>query len=82
MAENLVERIVHWSLLAVTAIYLVSGIGITEYRTVELLTFGLLTKNLSFAIHTNLGIPFLVLLVIHVFIKPLSRAYTRLVGRA
>jgi cytochrome b561 len=81
MAPNIIERIIHWSLLAVTAIYVISGIGITEYRTIEPLTLGLLSKNMSFTIHTNLGMPFLILLVLHVFIKPLTNAYMRFLKR-
>jgi cytochrome b subunit of formate dehydrogenase len=45
------EKIVHWSLLIVIILYVVTGLGITQFRTVEALTFGLLGKNLSFVIH-------------------------------
>ena len=81
MASNIIERTIHWSLLAVTAISVVSGIGITEYRTIEPLTLGLLSKSMSFTIHTNLGMPFLILLILHVFIKPLTNAYMRLLKK-
>ena len=40
--------------------------AITEYRVVETLTFGLLTKNLAFKIHDILFLPSLILLVLHV----------------
>ena len=63
-----VKRIVHWSLLVAIILYLVTGLGITEYNTVELLTFGLLNKNISFTIHDALLVPFVILLVLHVAI--------------
>jgi hypothetical protein len=37
-----VKNGVRWLLLAAVALYLVSGLGITEFRTVQHLTFGLL----------------------------------------
>lgn len=63
-----VKRIVHWSLLVAIILYLVTGLGITEYNTVELLTFGLLNKNVSFTIHDALLVPFVILLALHVTI--------------
>jgi thiosulfate reductase cytochrome b subunit len=66
---ELVKKIIPWLLLAVLALYIVTGLGITEYRTIEAITFGLLTKNLSFRIHNDLLIPFLVLLVAHIVLR-------------
>ncbi|VVB67104.1 Uncharacterised protein [Candidatus Norongarragalina meridionalis] len=60
------KKIVHWTLLAVIIVYIVTGLGITEYRTVEPLTFGMLTKPLAFQIHYDLIIPFVLLLALHV----------------
>ncbi len=67
LKQELAKRIVRWSLLAVVILYVITGFGITEYRTVELLTFGLLSKPLSFNIHNNLIIPFIILLGLHVY---------------
>ncbi|MGA7678232.1 MAG: hypothetical protein WCA51_07650 [Dehalococcoidia bacterium] len=67
LKENLARRIVHWLLLAVIALYLLTGFGITEYRIIEHVTFGLLTKPLVFKIHDNLLIPFIVLLILHIY---------------
>ena len=67
LKENLARQIVHWLLLAVIVLYLLTGFGITEYRVVEHLTFGLLTKNLAFNIHNNLLIPFIILLGLHIY---------------
>ena len=62
---GLIRRIIHWLLVVVVVLYLIMGFGITEFRTVEALTFGLLTKPLAFTIHTNLWIPFIILLGSH-----------------
>jgi dolichol kinase len=67
LKENLARQIVHWLLLAVIVFYLVTGFGITEYRVVEHLTFGLLSKPLAFKIHDNLLIPFIILLGLHIY---------------
>ena len=53
-------------LLIVTVVFLITGFGITEFRTVETLTFGWLTKNLAFKIHNNLWLPFIILLILHI----------------
>ena len=63
---DLVKMIVHWSLTLATIVYLVTGLGITEYGFVELLTFGLLSKNLAFIIHDVLLVPFVTLLIAHI----------------
>ena len=68
---------VHWSLLILTVLYLVSGLGITQYRIIEAVTFGLLTKNLAFRIHDVLLIPFFALLCVHILIGPVVWIYSR-----
>ena len=67
LKQNLAKQIVHWSLLAVIALYVLTGFGITSYRTVESITFGLLTKPLAFKIHDGLIIPFIVLMGLHIY---------------
>jgi len=64
--QDQVKRAVHWSLIITTLIVLISGLGITEYRTVEFLTLGALTKQLSFKLHTNLSVLFVLLLILHI----------------
>ena len=63
--QNLLKKTVIWLLAIIIVLYGVSGFGITEFRTVETLTLGLLTKNLAFKIHNSLEIPFLILLLLH-----------------
>ena len=57
-----------WILFAITTLYIITGLGITQYQTIEKLTFGILTKALSFKIHDNLLIPFLIFLFLHIFL--------------
>ena len=45
--QGLFKRIIHWILVVLVVFYLVTGFGITEFRTIETLTLGLLTKNLD-----------------------------------
>jgi hypothetical protein len=66
---------VHWLLTAVVIIYLITGFGITDYRIVERLTFGLLTKNLAHQIHIGLVIPFIILLILHIFLPSLLKYF-------
>lgn len=74
MKQDSIKKAVHWLLLVTTVIFLISGFGITQYRIVEAITFGLLSKNLSFKIHLNLWIPFVILLILHLIFKRSSRS--------
>lgn len=65
--HRLTKKIVHWLFVAVIVLYGITGYGITQYRIVEQVTLGLLTKPLAFKIHDNLLIPFLVLLALHIY---------------
>lgn len=61
------KTFVHWLLLFLTLAYIVTGLGILYFRIVEPLTFGLLTKALASKIHYYLLIPFLIVLILHIF---------------
>ena len=65
--HRLTRKVVHWLFVAVILLYGITGYGITHYRIVESATLGLLTKPLAFKIHDNLIIPFLILLVLHIY---------------
>jgi hypothetical protein len=73
--QRLVKSTVHWLLTALVIVYLITGFGITEYRIVEPLTFGLLTKSLAQRIHISIEIPFIILLVLHIWLMPLLRYF-------
>lgn len=61
-----IKRIVSWLLVIMVALLVVSGYGITNFRTVQSLTFGWLNKPLAFRIHEGLALPFIVLVVVHI----------------
>jgi hypothetical protein len=69
--------VVHWTLLLVTLFYLLTGFGITQFRIVQTITFGLLTKPLAFTLHDILWIPFLVLLALHLVLTLWRRRLKR-----
>jgi hypothetical protein len=73
---------VHWSLLILTVLYLVTGLGITQYRIIEAVTLGLLTRNLAFRIHDDLLIPFIALLGLHIAIGPAEWIYSRMIKQS
>jgi cytochrome b subunit of formate dehydrogenase len=64
--SDLIKRTVHWLFLVVTVLFLITGFGISEFRVVETITLGWLTKSWALRLHDNLWIPFVVLLVLHV----------------
>jgi dolichol kinase len=70
---KLIKKVIPWLLLLVMVLYVITGLGITQFRTVETLTFGLLSKNLSFRLHDNLLIPFLILLILHICLPYILR---------
>ena len=70
------ERAVHWMFAVTTIIFVLSGYGIAEYRMVEAITLGLLSKSLAFQIHLSLGPLFLVLLASHIYLVLRRRAST------
>ena len=58
-------------LTVVTFLYVVTGMGISDYRLIEGLSLGLLTKERSLWIHGSLLQLFAVLLFLHIYLKVL-----------
>jgi hypothetical protein len=73
--QRLMKRTIAWLLTALVIIYLITGFGITQYRIVEPLTLGLLTKSLAQKIHLSIEIPFIILLILHIWLLPLLRHF-------
>ncbi len=69
MARWNLRRAVGWLLLAFSLLLIITGLGITEWRTVEAVTLGLLPKALSFQLHSLLWIPFLAILACHLLLS-------------
>jgi hypothetical protein len=63
---TIIKTITHILLTIVIIIFILSGFGITNYQIIGPATAGLLTKPVSFQLHTNLIIPLLVLLTAHI----------------
>ena len=63
------RRTVHWLLAASLLVYIITGYGLTEFRTVTPITFGIANKVISMKLHEALGLPFLVLLLAHIYLS-------------
>ena len=74
---GLLQAMTRWLLLLVVLTYIVTGFGITEFRIVERLSGGLLTKNIAFEIHDSLLIVLVVLLVTHIFLGGFLKSLKR-----
>ena len=77
-----IRSIIHWILLVMTVLYLITGLGITRYQIVEPLTFGLLNKFSAIRLHEVLLEPFVALLLIHILWGPVGRVYSALKKRS
>ncbi len=59
------KKIVCVLLYVVMVLVIFTGLGISYYGTMEFLTAGLVTKTLSFYLHTYLFIPLIILFALH-----------------
>jgi len=64
-----IKQVIGWSLLVLMVLFIITGFGITQFRTVEKITFGLLGKALSFKVHLKLWIPLIILLSLHIIFR-------------
>ena len=69
MAMWNLRRAIGGLLLAFALLLIVTGLGITDWQIVEAVTFGLLTKALSFQLHNLIWIPFLAILAVHMLLS-------------
>jgi len=63
------RRIIAWLLAGVSVLLVLTGLGITRYEVITPLTLGLLDKVVSYKIHVLLWGPFLILVVLHVYLN-------------
>ena len=68
---RVIKKIVDLLLIVFIAVYIITGFGITNHRIIEAFTFSALSKPVSHLIHTYLIIPFLILLILHIFLNKL-----------
>ena len=66
MDKKLIRKIIHWGLLVIIIIFMVTGLGIVRYRIIESITLGLLSKPISYQIHSYLIFPLIVFLYLHI----------------
>ena len=78
--NRLFRKSVHYLLLIFTVIFIITGYGITEYRIIETITFSILTKPVSYLIHSNLTIPFVILLILHILLSIKSKFFKEFTG--
>jgi ABC-type uncharacterized transport system permease subunit len=63
---RIIKTLTHVLLTSIIILFIITGFGITNYQIIESLTLGGLSKPLSFQIHTNLIIPLIILLGLHI----------------
>ena len=63
---QIIKTLTHILLTIVIIIFIITGFGISHYHIIESLTGDALSKVTSYQIHSNLIIPLIVLLVIHI----------------
>jgi hypothetical protein len=65
-AVKIIKTITHILLAIVIILFILTGFGITNYQIIGPATGGILSKPVSFQLHTNLIIPLLILLAAHI----------------
>ena len=64
----MIKIIVAYLSLLIIVLYVITGYGITQDETITKLTYGILTKSVSFKIHTHLLIPLVIFLLLHLIL--------------
>jgi hypothetical protein len=62
---QIIQILTHILLTIVIIVFIITGFGITNYQSVGSLTGGIFSKPTSFLLHSNLIIPFIILLILH-----------------
>jgi hypothetical protein len=63
---RMIGRVCGWGAVLLLLFTVLTGYGISEFRTVSSLTFGILDKATSHRLHNYTDIPMLILLSLHV----------------
>ena len=64
-----IKNIIHWSLLFLLIIYLLTGLGVSYYQFFEVISLGLFSKIVSSKIHDLLIFIFVPFLFLHIYYK-------------
>ncbi|TKJ43766.1 hypothetical protein CEE35_08470 [Candidatus Aerophobetes bacterium Ae_b3b] len=76
-----IRKVIGWSLFVLMVLFIITGFGITQFRTVERITLGLLGKALSFKVHLKLWIPLIILLSLHIIFRCIWESLRKRRGR-
>lgn len=68
ITKKFIKEIVQYTLLATCIAYIISGYGMTKPNIIGPLTFGLINHNIAYSIHNNLLAPFLITLILHMYL--------------
>jgi uncharacterized membrane protein len=63
---RMIGRVCGWVTMALALVTLLTGYGITQYRIVDPLTFGILNKAMAQRLHAYTDVPFLIFMLSHV----------------
>ena len=66
MKKYLYIKLINWALLIFIIFYIITGFGITEFKFIEAITFGIISKPIAFQLHMFLIYPFIILLILHI----------------
>jgi hypothetical protein len=69
VCSKLLRQMVQWLLFAGIALYILTGLGMTQLGIFEPEVLGLLVRRLCVTIHNNLIIPFVILLLLHMLLS-------------
>ena len=58
--------VVHCLVLIFIILYILTGLGIADYKVIETVTFGRLSKLGAYQLHSVLLYPFVVILALHI----------------
>jgi hypothetical protein len=68
LTARLTIQVVKWLLLSTVALYVLTGFGVTRFAVFQPIAVGALVRGWSYAIHTNLIAPLVILLALHIFL--------------
>ena len=68
ICSKVLRQIVQWLLFTGIALYIVTGLAMTQFGVFEPIELGLWVRHTSVAIHNNLIIPFVILLLLHILL--------------
>ncbi|WAC05514.1 MAG: hypothetical protein OS112_02495 [Methanoregula sp.] len=67
------RSVIAWLLCGISILLVLTGLGITRYEVITPLTLGLLDKAVSYKIHVLLWGPFLIMVMLHVYLNTSSK---------